>query len=173
MTPTGELDGGALVLRRTFPTGIDHVWASITESERLACWFGTWTGDPTSGSVMVTMNAEAEPGPAVPYAIEACDPPHLLSVSADGPGGRWHLTAHLSEVDGATTLVLTQRDVDLDALRFIGPGWEWYLDRLVGAVTDREPPSMEAFETDYLSMSPAYKTLIDGVRPESDRPTDS
>ena len=66
MIPTGTLhdDGRTLVLSRTFTAAVEEVWASVTESERLGRWFGTWTGDPTSGSVMVTMNAEPESAPA-------------------------------------------------------------------------------------------------------------
>lgn len=38
MNPTGRLEdeGRTLVLRRRLPVPIDDVWASITESERLA-----------------------------------------------------------------------------------------------------------------------------------------
>ena len=57
MKPTGTVEDGGktLVLRRHFSVSIDDVWASVTESERLGRWFGTWTGDPATGSVMVTM----------------------------------------------------------------------------------------------------------------------
>ena len=106
MIPTGTLhdDGRTLVLRRTFTAGIEEVWASVTESERLGRWFGTWTGDPASGSVMVTMNAEPESGSAERFDIEACEPPRLLSVSATNDYGHWQLTVELSTVGGATTL---------------------------------------------------------------------
>ena len=103
MIPTGTLhdDGRTLVLRRTFTAGIEEVWASVTESERLGRWFGTWTGDPASGSVMVTMNAEPESGSAERFDIQACEPPRLLSVSATNDYGHWQLTVELSTVGGS------------------------------------------------------------------------
>lgn len=71
MTPTGTFDSNSrtLVLRRTFAVGIDDVWASITESARLSRWFGSWTGDPSTGSVMVAMNAEGSEPVPVRYEI--------------------------------------------------------------------------------------------------------
>lgn len=161
MTPLGTIEDGGrtLVLTRRFTTPIDHVWAAITESERLARWFGTWSGDPSTGSVLVTMNAEAEPVPPARYDIRACDPPRLLSVSAVDDGGQWHLTATLTEADGGTTLVLRQEDLDPATVADTGPGWDWYLDRLVATITGAEPPSLAAFDADYAPRGAAYAAL--------------
>lgn len=47
--PTGRLfpaaDGTDLVVSRTFRAPIEDVWASVTESDRTARWFGAWQGD--------------------------------------------------------------------------------------------------------------------------------
>ena len=162
MIPTGTLDddGRTLVLRRTFTAGIEEVWASVTESERLGRWFGTWTGDPASGSVMVTMNAEPESGSAERFDIEACEPPRLLSVSATNAYGHWQLTVELSTVGGATTLALRQEELDPGTLAETGPGWEWYLDRLVAAIAQQPPPTIEDFTADYLPMGAAYAAML-------------
>lgn len=159
MTPTGTLDNGDLVLVRTFAAPIGDVWASITESDRLARWYGTWTGDPATGSVLVTMTAEDRSHPPVRHEIEACEPPRLASVSSVDDYGGWHLTARLSEADGVTTLELRQRDLDPGLIDEVGPGWDWYLDRLVAAVAGHEPPDLEAFETRYLPAGDAYRRL--------------
>ena len=63
-TPTGTLirtpDGRDLVLIRTFRATIHDVWASITESERTARWFASWTGDAAPGeTIRYTMTFEA------------------------------------------------------------------------------------------------------------------
>jgi uncharacterized protein YndB with AHSA1/START domain len=162
MIPTGTLhdDGRTLVLSRTFTAGIDEVWASVTESERLERWFGTWTGDPASGWVMVTMNAEPESQSAMRFDIQACEPPRLLSISAVNDYGNWRLTVELSAVDWTTTLVLRQEEVDPGSLPETGPGWEWYLDRLVAAIAEQAPPTIEDFTADYLPMSTAYAAML-------------
>ena len=47
--PTGRLfrtdTGSDLVLSRTFRASAEDVWASLTEPERTARWFGPWKGD--------------------------------------------------------------------------------------------------------------------------------
>lgn len=169
MTPTGTFDQGDLVLVRTFTAPIDDVWASITESDRLGRWYGTWTGDPADGYVMLSMTAEpgAEDLPAFRHDIEVCEPPRALAVRSVDDHGTWQLSAHLDEVDGVTTLEFRQREIDLGAVGEVGPGWEWYLDRLVAEVTATEPPDLDAFETRYLAMGGAYRELAGstGSRP--------
>jgi uncharacterized protein YndB with AHSA1/START domain len=172
MTPTGTLqdDGRTLVLHRTFRAPAEDVWASITESERLGRWFGTWSGDPADGFVEVTMNAEAEPVPPSRFDIVACEPPHRLCVVAVDDQARWQLTADITEAGGTTTLVLRQHDVDPAAVGDTAPGWEWYLDRLVAVATGGTPPSLEAFETDYLPLGAAYVAMLPATSPPT--PTD-
>lgn len=162
MTTTGRYDPeqGHLVLERRFSAPIGDVWASITESERLARWFGTWTGDPAAGFVMVTMTAEAEPVPPVRYEIDSCEEPRLLAVSATDDYGTWRLRAELSEEAGTTTLVFRQLEVDTGAIGNVGPGWEWYLDRLVAAVGGDVPPGLDEFDTAYMAMSHAYAAMV-------------
>lgn len=163
MKPIGHLadDGTTLVLVRTLPVSIDDAWASLTESDRLARWFGTWTGDPSTGSVMVSMNAEAEPASPVRYDIEECEPPRLLTVRAVDDYGHWRLTAELTESDSSTTFELRQTDIDPQTLADTGPGWEWYLDRLVAATTGDRLPTLDDFETTYVPMGGEYSALAD------------
>ena len=158
MTPSAALedDGTTLALTRFFNSPIEDVWASITESDRLARWFGTWTGDPATGSVMVTMNAEAESVPAARYDIRQCDPPRVLAVSAIDDAGAWHLRCELSESEGITKLVLRHERIDPEQVASAGVGWEWYLDRLTAVVVGDTPPSLDDFDTRYLPLVATY-----------------
>lgn len=64
-------DGTAyLVFLRTYRAPITDVWDSIVDSDRLARWFGRWTGDPASGTVQVEWVAEQD-APVESYVIEA------------------------------------------------------------------------------------------------------
>lgn len=134
-----------LVLERSFRAGIEDVWAACTEPERMERWIGTWTGDPSKGEIRFRMTAEGDDVPEEIYDVERCDPPSGFTVrsrdgapfSADGTGPevRWILTVDLVEVDGITTLTFTQ-DVHHDLLgdemvASVGPGWEYYVERLV------------------------------------------
>jgi uncharacterized protein YndB with AHSA1/START domain len=122
-----------LVYERTFTAPIDDVWASITEPERLDRWIGTWSGDAGPGrSVAFTMTAEGVEKPEDVLIVE-CDPPRRLTVDMPSPNGTWRIDVSLAESDGITTLVFAQLIMPGDNLGDYGPGWEYYLDRLVAA----------------------------------------
>lgn len=102
--PTGRLidtdEGRDLVLTRRFAAAPDDVWASITESDRTAGWFGSWVGEPGAGNtVTVTMTAE-ESNPAAEVRIDVCEPPHDLAVTMVDETGTWRLEARVRKVDG-------------------------------------------------------------------------
>ena len=159
-TPTGRLirtpEGRDLVLVRTFRAPIEDVWASITESERTARWFGSWTGEPGPGkTIRYTLGFEPGAEPA-DMKIEACDPPHHLAVSATDDYGRWHLEAHLSEVDGITELRFVHHLAPDTNVGDVGPGWEYYLDNLVAS---RDGTPLPDFNDYYPSQKSHYLKL--------------
>jgi uncharacterized protein YndB with AHSA1/START domain len=138
-------EGRDLVIVRTFRAPIEDVWASITESERTARWWGPWTGEPGSGrTIRYTMAFEAE-GPASEMLIEACEPPRHLSVRAINDYGDWRLEAHLSESDGVTEMRFTQHLDDKTNIGDVGPGWEYYLDNLVASRTGDKMPDFNDY----------------------------
>lgn len=149
--PTGrvELHGDrcSLILSRTFDAPIAELWAAVTESDRTARWFGPWSGDPTTGRVTVTLSAE-EGAPPTEIEIRECRAPHVLRTSSSQGDGAWLVDLELAETDGVTTLTLTHPDVDPASADSIGPGWEYYLDRLVAAETGGDPAAVD-FERDY------------------------
>ncbi|WP_151526847.1 SRPBCC domain-containing protein [Serinicoccus kebangsaanensis] len=128
-----------LVLTRTFTAPVQDVWAAITESERLGRWFGTWTGDPASGRVEVSWAYEDEAG-SEPYVIEVCEEPTRLRVhnESDDADQVWTLDLRLAEEDGVTTLRFAQVLTDPALVVDVGPGWEYYLDRLTDTVRTGE-----------------------------------
>lgn len=143
VTPTGRRetrDGTSyVVFTRTFHAPIADVWAAVTEPERLVRWIGTWSGDPASGEVAFRMTAEGEDVPEEPYRIVVCDPPRRL-VTRSGPDGNgmiWQLELDLTESSGVTTLTFAQVMADPDVAENVGPGWDYYLDRLVAAESGR------------------------------------
>lgn len=141
-TPTGRREtrdfGEAVVLDRRFRAPVEDVWASLTEPARLQRWVGTWSGDPASGEVVFRMTAEGEEAPEEPLTILECRPPHVLRtqvrVAGDGTGDSeqlWHWELALEESDGMTTLTFAQSTAGDVPVSDVGPGWEYYLDRLV------------------------------------------
>jgi uncharacterized protein YndB with AHSA1/START domain len=134
-----------LVIERTFRAPVEDVWAACTDPARMERWIGTWSGDPASGSVSFRMTAEGDDVPAEEMDVLACEPPRRLAVrgrepepfSEDGSGPKvhWHMELELGEADGVTSLrfvqVLAPGATGLEMVASVGPGWDYYLDRLV------------------------------------------
>ncbi len=166
-------DGGQqLVFTRTFPAPVSDVWAACTEPHRMERWIGTWTGDPASGEVAFGMTAEGDDVPEEVYLVEVCEPPHRFvlrsrdaapfSEDASGPKVAWQLGLELSEADGVTTLTFTQvvpdGPVGPDMAASVGPGWDYYLDRLVTAFAGDDPG--QVVFPPYLERSEHYRSLF-------------
>ncbi len=162
--PTGKIsregDKRVLKITREFRAPIEDVWASVTESERLARWIGTFTGDPESGSVAFVMTAEGATEPEE-MEIRECDPPRVLKVTSHVGEEHWYLDLLLEERDGVTTLTFAQPDIDPVAAESVGPGWEFYLDRLVAAETGGDVEAI-SFDRDYYpAMQEHYRSQAD------------
>lgn len=165
-TPTGRHErrdtGDVVAFTRTFRAPIDDVWAAVTESDRLARWIGTWTGDPADGFVTFEMNAEEEPMAPARYDVRECVPPHRLVVHSVDDFGSWLLTLDLAEADGVTTLVLGQVIDDPAMIENTGPGWDYYLDRLVAAETGGDPDAID-FDDYYPAQREHYLAVTEAV----------
>ncbi|MFI9404532.1 SRPBCC family protein [Nocardia sp. NPDC052316] len=160
--PTGRLDRTDgkrdLILTRTFRAPIEDVWASVTESDRTARWFGPWEGEAGPGRNIKVQMALEEGQPWCDATIEVCEPPRRVAIITKDDYGTWHLEAALTETDGVTELVFTHH-LDADAkISEVGPGWEYYLDALVAAHTGAD---RHDFEDYYPSMKQYYETLQD------------
>jgi uncharacterized protein YndB with AHSA1/START domain len=167
ITATGRAeqrpDGTYIVLTRTFRAPIEDVWAAVTEPDRLARWIGRWSGDPATGKVHVEMLYEGDDVEPEEYTIDACDAPRRLELTShmtygEDPPATWHLKLDLAEADGVTTLSFAQSMDDPAMAENVGPGWEYYLDRLVVAETGGDPAAID-FNDYYPALSEYYRAL--------------
>ncbi|MFI7700773.1 SRPBCC family protein [Nonomuraea sp. NPDC049480] len=158
--PTGKLfrtgAGSDLVLTRTFRAPAEDVWASLTEPERTARWYGPWEGQAGPGRTIKVQLLFEEQKPWYEMRIEACEPPRRLELSARDEAGSWHLELLLAESDGATELRFVQHLDTEEGIGEIGPGWEYYLDMLVAS---RDGSPLPDFDDYYPSMKPYYEQL--------------
>ncbi|WP_194860548.1 SRPBCC domain-containing protein [Dietzia sp. SYD-A1] len=164
-TPSGRLsDSGAVVFSRRLPRSREQAWAAVTDPARTARWIGPWSGDPASGTVQLTMTAE-DGDPVDDMEVVTCDAPGLLVVRT-GSGG-WLLTVRIESDDeggegGEAVISLEQDIADAESAASIGPGWEYYLDRLVEAEAGRDPDALH-FEPDYYpGLAEYYRDLVGG-----------
>ena len=150
-----------LVFTRTFRAPIDDVWAACTEPARMERWIGTWSGDPASGEVAFRMTAEGEDVAAEVYRIDVCEPPRRLVTRSGGEDGSmvWQLELDLAESDGVTTLTFAQVMADPAVAENVGPGWDYYLDRLVAAEAGRPVAEVE-WDDYYPAQSDFYRSAF-------------
>ncbi|GGL28810.1 SRPBCC family protein [Planomonospora parontospora] len=158
--PTGRLfrtgDGSDLVLGRTFRASAEDVWASLTEPERTARWFGPWEGEAAPGRTVRVRMAFEEGAPWCDLRIEACDPPRRLVLSMTDEHGSWDVELLLSEADGSTELRFVQHLAGEDGLGEVGSGWEYYLDLLAAS---REGGPRPDFGDYYPAMKAYFEEL--------------
>ena len=152
-TPTGRLFGNDLVLTRTFRAPIEDVWASLTEPERTARWFGPWEGDAAPGRMIKVQMIHEEGKPWMDMTIDACEPPRRLALSTSGEHG-WRMELELTETAGVTELRFTHHLTSTDGVGDYGPGWEYYLDILVAARDDLPQPKWDDY---YPAMKPHFE----------------
>jgi uncharacterized protein YndB with AHSA1/START domain len=158
--PTGKIERRngqhVLVLTRQFRAPVEDVWAAVTEPDRLARWIGTWEGDASSGNVRFRMLFEGD-APAETMSIRVCEPPHRLHVTSQVGAQTWLLELDLAHAAGVTTLTFTQPGVTAGQASDVGPGWDYYLDRLMD-VEHGVDPARRDFERDYYPATSAYYT---------------
>lgn len=147
--PSGDLartaTGSDLILTRSFRASAEDVWASITEPERTARWFGPWEGDAAPGRTIKVQMAFEDQAPWTDMRIDACDPPRRLALSATDESGAWRIELLLTETDGSTRLEFVQHLDTEEQLGEIGPGWEYYLDMLVASRDGSPKPDFDAY----------------------------
>ncbi|MGW5919028.1 SRPBCC family protein [Nocardia fluminea] len=162
-TPLGRLlrtDIGAdLVLTRTYRAPIEDVWASLTEPDRTARWYGTWKGEAGPDRMISVQMAFEEGRPWTDMRVGACEPPHRLQISAVDDESSWHLEVRLSESSGTTELHFTHHLTGANEIALItevGPAWEYYLDNFSAARTGSPQPDFNDY---YHSMKTHYEAL--------------
>lgn len=160
---TGEVlkidDHPHLVITRRFEAGADEIWRHLTDSDRLEKWIGRWEGDPATGTVEFFMTAEGDDPEPETYTILECDRPRRFAGDTSQGAGSWHLWFELDEGDDGTTLRFGQRLNPTEDVGSIGPGWEYYLDRLAAAQRGDDVASI-GWDDYFPAMQPAYERLV-------------
>jgi uncharacterized protein YndB with AHSA1/START domain len=148
-----DLDGVRLEYVRTYAAPVDDVWSAVTDPDRLERWIGRWTGDPASGTVEFAMPSSGGSRPE-PVAIDTCEPPRRLAVTIPTPDGPWPLTVTLTEQDGETELRFTHQLHEPYDASGVGPGWQYYLDRLGAVLSGTDVP--DDFDAYFPALADAY-----------------
>ncbi|KGJ77474.1 hypothetical protein GY21_07980 [Cryobacterium roopkundense] len=157
---TGRLvhrdDGLYLMMDRLFTAIPDDVWATMTRPAELEKWIGTLTGAPNTGAAKFRMSAEPEAQAQYVTILECSAPHRFLGDFGEGEDA-WRALFHLVEGNGMTTLTFGQRLRNPAEAATVGPGWDYYLDRLVAYRAGRPLPTWDGY---YPALAQAYKDMI-------------
>lgn len=159
--PRGRLGTGAhgreVQIERQFHAAIEDVWAAMTEPDRLERWIGRWEGDPTTGRVTFLMTAEGDDVEPEELTITECSAPHRFSADTRVGEEMWHVRFELSQEGDVTTLVFAQA-LGEDPLGSVGPGWEYYVERLARTLAGEDAADVD-WDDYYPGMSGYYEAL--------------
>jgi uncharacterized protein YndB with AHSA1/START domain len=144
-TASGRVSGNDLILIRTFKAPIDDVWASLTDAERTARWFGPWEGEAGPGKIIRVQMVYEQDAPWTSARIDRCEAPWHLALTTLGEPGGWQLEVTLEQKGDTTELRFVHHLSNPALARDAGPGWEYYLDMLVAARAGEKLPSFDAY----------------------------
>ena len=142
-----EIRGGTatLVVTRTLATRRVDAWEWVTHPERLAQWIGLLEGTPSVGAAVdFTMTAEENPAPEK-ARILACEPGESYQCEVGTEPDTWLIGCELGGDDGAITVSIVQPIASAEASGMYGPGWEYYLDRLLAATNRTAMPDFDDY----------------------------
>jgi uncharacterized protein YndB with AHSA1/START domain len=152
-----EEDGlGVVHVEDVYDTDILDLWSAITEPARLARWLATVDGDLRVGGEFTATFTSGWDGVG---RVDLCEKPHSLKVTTwsdeDAPGV---ITAHLTEEDAGTRLVIEENGLPLDVYCYHGSGWQTHIEDLAAYLAGRETSDWGVRARE---LSPFYREMAD------------
>lgn len=162
---------GVVRLEDRYDTGVEDLWAALTDPRRLARWIGEVDGDLTLGGHFTAhFFATGWEGTG---RVEACEPPHHWLVrtkdaeDADGPASaasgdseasasEHAIEATLTADGDRTILVIEERGIALEQLAAYGAGNQVHLEDLAASLAGRERGDQQGRWAELL---PSYESL--------------
>ena len=156
--PTGRIirtgpESYDLTLIRRFSEPPAALWSSFTDSAQAASWFGRWEGAPSRGGSVDLQMLYEEGLPWSRLQISECTAPELLRLLVQDEYGSWDLEIRLQGSREGTRLEFIHHLEDPLAAESVGPGWEYYLDRLTAV---RGGGTVPEFEDYYPGQGPYF-----------------
>jgi uncharacterized protein YndB with AHSA1/START domain len=137
-------DGAGVVrMEDRYDTGIDDLWAAITDPDRVARWYGRVEGDlRLGGEFRLFVEGSEWDGTGV---VEACEPPRRLQVRTQEAAEAYEevIEATLAADGDQTVLVIEVRGMPLDKVAFYGAGWQLHAEDLAAYLAGRDRADAE------------------------------
>jgi uncharacterized protein YndB with AHSA1/START domain len=153
-------DGQGLVrMKCRYATDMDDLWSALTNTHRLARWYGNVEGDlHVGGEFTAQVTASGWDGRG---RIDVCDRPRKLQVTMwEVVGDEGVVVAELTASDDGTVLVIERRGIALDLAWAHGAGWQEHLEDLAAHLGGQEAlnPSTKG-DTRFDELVPIYRDM--------------
>jgi uncharacterized protein YndB with AHSA1/START domain len=154
-------DGVGIVrIEGRFDCEVDELWAALTETQRLAHWYGDIEGElRVGGAYNARLHASGWEGTE---RVEECEPPRRLLVVSKGASEPNEVTTEVTLTsDGdQTVLVVEKRGLPLDLLWAYGAGNQIHVEDLAEYIGGRGRVDPK---TRFAELEPAYRDLAAGL----------
>ena len=148
-----EVDGsGTIHVEDVYATGIDDLWAAVTDPERLARWLGRFEGDLRLGGTFSASFVSTWEGTG---RVDVCDPPHRLLLTMEpGAPDEGQIEAWLTAEGDGTRLVVEERGFGPGEAPDHAAGWQAHIEDLRAHLEGRE---RVPWHDRWVALRPAYE----------------
>ncbi|HUZ40375.1 MAG TPA: SRPBCC domain-containing protein [Acidimicrobiales bacterium] len=158
---TLHADGGEGLVRMSalFQTGIENLWSALTESQRLARWYGNFEGEFHVGGLFTAFIPSS--GWEGHGRINECKAPVHLSVTMwEKMGDEQGLKVDLVATDSQTNLVLEKRGISPELCWAFGAGWQAHLEDLSAYLVGLDKADLSAsWNNRFDELEPLYRAM--------------
>lgn len=154
---------GVVRMEDRFDTGVDDLWAALTDPGRLGRWLGEFEGDlRLGGEFRARFYSSGWEGPG---RVEACEPPRRLLVMTvtthqDQSTEDHEIEAWLTADGNESVLVIEERGMPIALLAEYGAGIQVHIEDLAAHIAGRDRCDADARWNELL---PDYRELAADV----------
>ncbi|MFF5791350.1 SRPBCC domain-containing protein [Paeniglutamicibacter sp. NPDC012692] len=134
---------------------IPDIWEASTTAEGLRAWVGILRGNTDRGDLRFAFLEEGLEAAAGSVQVLRCRPPYYFFVTVETEQGAWVLGMELSGRPGTKKVTFIHELGPTDDPSTIGPGWEYYLQRLLVHLEGGDVESVR-WDDFYPALAPAY-----------------
>lgn len=156
-----ENGSGVVRIEDTLNAPIAEVWSALTDSARLAQWYGDVEGElRVGGEFRAHVHASDWEGTG---RITECEPPHRFeTVSSEEGRNESRHTVTLTADGERTVIVYENHTVPVDLLWAYGVGEQIHVEDLGAHLAGRERNA----ESRWAELEPAYRDLAEKISPQ-------
>jgi uncharacterized protein YndB with AHSA1/START domain len=161
---------GVVRIEDRFDARIAEVWSAITDPARLGEWHARVEGDlHPGGEFRIYVESDDWEGTG---RVEACEPPHRLSVRTRESDESWRKGQGVPPFDEVvevtlvadggdqTVIVAEVAGIPLDVVAYYGVGWQLHIESLAAYLAGRERGDADSRFEELLT---AYQALAAGL----------